>query len=296
MNSDIGVPPPDDSELFLERLDAFTDKSLADIKAFADREGVAYDQVRRHVAERHCKYLFDADVPASNASRQERVKGILLATSHALESLQTTAGLHSFLVVVDPADPSDDGFLGGTLLGREFWRSLRGGGAPGTKAFKTKAKAPAALPKETAHTLKAELYAAARTALRSASGVRNADMKWTNHDNLAVYGVRIVGWPAGVPMQNPSTLSTAQNRLLKECFARGSLRFCRLGKGADGPVVSTSTSVADAADLSWAISDDAYSSVSRALLPLGTVADKYSAFSRWGYGLHFTAYPHDCQS
>jgi hypothetical protein len=33
------------NELFLERLDAFTAKTLADIKAFSSRENIPYDQV-----------------------------------------------------------------------------------------------------------------------------------------------------------------------------------------------------------------------------------------------------------
>ena len=32
-------------DLFIERLDAFTEKSLADIKAFSLRENIPYDQV-----------------------------------------------------------------------------------------------------------------------------------------------------------------------------------------------------------------------------------------------------------
>ncbi len=37
--------PPTSNELFLERLDAFTAKTLADIKAFSARENIPYDQV-----------------------------------------------------------------------------------------------------------------------------------------------------------------------------------------------------------------------------------------------------------
>jgi hypothetical protein len=33
------------NDLFLERLDAFTEKTLADIKAFSTRENIPYDQV-----------------------------------------------------------------------------------------------------------------------------------------------------------------------------------------------------------------------------------------------------------
>jgi hypothetical protein len=37
--------PSNSNELFLERLDAFTAKTLADIKAFSTRENIPYDQV-----------------------------------------------------------------------------------------------------------------------------------------------------------------------------------------------------------------------------------------------------------
>ena len=37
--------PSTSNELFLERLDAFTAKTLADIKAFSTRENIPYDQV-----------------------------------------------------------------------------------------------------------------------------------------------------------------------------------------------------------------------------------------------------------
>lgn len=43
--------------------------------------------------------------------------------------------MESFYLAVNPHDPADDGFLGGTLLGREFWRGHRGCGAPGARAF-----------------------------------------------------------------------------------------------------------------------------------------------------------------
>ena len=36
---------------------------------------------------------------------------------------------------MDPYDPHGEGFLGGTLLGREFWRGHRGCGAAGARAF-----------------------------------------------------------------------------------------------------------------------------------------------------------------
>jgi len=54
-----------------------------------------------------------------------------------LESLAETSGVQSFLLAIDPHDTSDGGFLGGSLLGREFWRGFRGGGESGARSFKT---------------------------------------------------------------------------------------------------------------------------------------------------------------
>lgn len=46
-------------DLFLERLDAFTEKNLADIKAFSLRENISYDQVRfPHFPHALPKFMF----------------------------------------------------------------------------------------------------------------------------------------------------------------------------------------------------------------------------------------------
>lgn len=101
-----------------------------------------------------------------------------------METLATTLSVQSFVLAVDPFDPSDEGFLGGTTTGREFWRGLRGGGAPGALAFKdycrrnydpqtsTVLAPPVSAPpiskskKTPASLLKSEVYAAVRAALR----------------------------------------------------------------------------------------------------------------------------------
>jgi len=54
-----------------------------------------------------------------------------------LESLSEVLGIQSFVLAVDPQDPQDAGFLGGSLVGREFYRGLRGGGTAGASSFKT---------------------------------------------------------------------------------------------------------------------------------------------------------------
>jgi hypothetical protein len=83
-------------------------------------------------------------------------------------------------------------------------------------------------------------------------------MKWTNHGNLSVYGVRLEGWPSSIPMQNPSTLSSSQNRALRDALSNGTLKFCRINTEASTPSVSGETSYGSAgilSDLSWVISE-----------------------------------------
>lgn len=111
------------------------------------------------------------------------VHEILRTTSQNLEALEGIAGLHSFFLVVNPYDPADEGFLGGTVLGREFWRGYRNCGVAGARAFKAHcAKAledqshrsvvpqqpppSIAQKKGPASELKKEVYAAVRNALR----------------------------------------------------------------------------------------------------------------------------------
>ncbi|THH20728.1 hypothetical protein EW146_g685 [Bondarzewia mesenterica] len=269
-------------DLFLERLDAVTEKTLSDMKAFAHRESCSLDIVRRHVVQWHSKYLFASESALTQTDRRERIKSVLVSTSQTLEALHQAAGLHSFFLVVDPEDPSDNGFLGGTRLGREFWRGLRGGGESGTNAFKAKAMSvhsstglseseslsasgPSGSKKVSAHQLKADVYAAFRMALRNTSGLRTADMKWTNHGNLKTSGVRMVGWPQDIPMRNPSTLSMAQNKLLKDSLELGTLRFERLDEPCDRIAIPSSISpmlgsrngdLGDSVDLSWALAEN----------------------------------------
>jgi hypothetical protein len=190
------------------------------------------------------------------------VRDILCDTSRILESLSEVAGVQSFLLAVDPSAPSDGGFLGGSVVGREFWRGLRGGGEGGARALKAHSinhiqRQPASRstvhiskpssPPPKARSLKNELYESVRNALRyalifshvhtfkvsffpirSASGVRSAEMKWTNPERLDAYGVRLIGWPEGVPAQNPSSFKVSQNKILLEALQNGSMRFERI--------------------------------------------------------------------
>ena len=86
---------------------------------------------------------------------------------------------------MNPSDPTDEGFLGGTPLGREFWRGHRGCGASGSKAFglfcqkALQSQAHASTPRSAgqpstggakkASEVKAEVYLAVRNAVRWAS-------------------------------------------------------------------------------------------------------------------------------
>ena len=100
--------------------------------------------------------------------------------------------------------------------------------------------------------------------VRSASGQQGAEMKWTNHEKLNAYGVRIEGWPPHIPQRNPSSLSASQNQEILDCVQNGVIRFPRLVEatpvieGYQGPSMNytlpesppTVAPVAD--DFSWA--------------------------------------------
>ena len=112
------------------------------------------------------------------------VRDVLCDTSRVLESLSEVSGVQSFILAVDPSEPSDNGFLGGSVVGREFWRGMRGGGDGGARAFKAHSinhlqRQPASknivpIPKSSppppkggsARSLKNELYESVRNALR----------------------------------------------------------------------------------------------------------------------------------
>ena len=112
------------------------------------------------------------------------VRDVLCDTSRVLESLSEVAGVQSFILAVDPSETSDNGFLGGSVVGREFWRGLRGGGEGGARSFKAysinqfqhqhSSRNTVHIPKPStpppkagpAKSLKNELYESVRNALR----------------------------------------------------------------------------------------------------------------------------------
>lgn len=90
-------------------------------------------------------------------------------------------------------------------------------------------------------------------------------MKWTDHSKLeAAYGIRVVGWPPSVPLQNPSGLSVAQNRQVLEALRSGTMRFERITQlSSCHPGTSSSETTKDGSgaaadenmDISWAYQD-----------------------------------------
>lgn len=103
-------------------------------------------------------------------------------------------------------------------------------------------------------------------------------MKWTNHEKLSIYGIRIEGWPSHIPQRNPSALSTAQNKEILECVQSGAIRFPRLlavtpaNDGSIHPAINYTLSdePANAANedgFSWTYkSHDTTSNVSRGIM------------------------------
>ncbi|KAF7771625.1 hypothetical protein Agabi119p4_5936 [Agaricus bisporus var. burnettii] len=276
-----------DNDLFLERLDTFMQKVLNDIKAFAERESRPYEEMRRIVAEWHAKTLFTVD-NGIGETRDTRVRNVLVEASKVLESLSSVTGIQSFLLAVDPHDPQDAGFLGGSIIGREYYRGLRGGGIAGASSFKTflhkrlptqqeeidiretsphPTRTPAAT--RTAKKAKLELYESIRSQLRQVSGIRKAEMKWTNPERLGLFGVRMIGWPPDIPAANPSSLKLNQNQRLLELVEQGELRFEKTmmtGLETSAPPETLQGSSA-AEDFSWAYDADGHGDASLAPTP-----------------------------
>lgn len=102
-------------------------------------------------------------------------------------------------------------------------------------------------------------------------------MKWTNPERLDAYGVRLVGWPDGVPAQNPSTLKVNQNKVLLEAIQNGSMKFVKVIPDPSGSRDTPSGGDDDAnEDFSWAYDADALPALPS---PAPTMASS-SAFTR----------------
>ena len=65
---------------------------------------------------------------------------------------------------------------------------------------------------------------------RLVSGNPTAEMRWTKPLSLEeLYNVRLIGWPPGVEMRNPSNNNLKDNRLLLDLVRSGKLRFVQKG-------------------------------------------------------------------
>ena len=97
-------------------------------------------------------------------------------------------------------------------------------------------------------------------------------MKWTNPERLDAYGVRLIGWPEGVPAQNPSTFKVSQNKLLLEALQNGTMRFEKIIPTTTTPRQEEEASKADEddpqEDFSWAYDADASPPLSHAEYPI----------------------------
>ena len=80
-------------------------------------------------------------------------------------------------------------------------------------------------------------------------------MRWKNQGNLETYGVRLVGWPADIPMQNPSTLSAAQNTQILNALNEGTMQFLPVGSFGDLPSQAEFMHVPDLTGSEGAASD-----------------------------------------
>jgi hypothetical protein len=205
-----------------------------------------------------------------------------------LETLRDLSGLESFVVAVNPTTYTSESFVGGTSAGQGFWQNMRNGGDAGIRAFSTYARQQLEPPSSTADmgpeaispvksskSTKSELYELIRTSLRCAtlftvhslhpdqserniSGIRNAEMKWTQHSRLDIYGVCLVGWPEDIPTQNPSTLKAHQNKRLLDLFKSGTLKFVRTLQLPQSAQVEQDTPpppIATTDTFSWAVHD-----------------------------------------
>ena len=118
--------------------------------------------------------------------------------------------------------------------------------------------------------------------VRRVSGVRSAEMKWTNPERLDAYGVRLVGWPREIPAQNPSSLKQSQNKKLLQAMEKGSLRFEKMVKQA-GPEDHMPEGVAEEfaeleQDFSWAYDVDAEIGLSATSVVGSALADEDASF------------------
>lgn len=113
-----------------------------------------------------------------------------------------------------------------------------------------------------------------------------AEMKWTNPERLDVFGVRLIGWPKGIPQQNPSTLKSSQNRQLLAALQKGSMKFERLYDDPSEEVSDKAKSQTpgdkqnEEDDFSWAYDSEAARSSQSTPLPQESQASQSTSTSQ----------------
>ncbi|KAG7451971.1 uncharacterized protein BT62DRAFT_926169, partial [Guyanagaster necrorhizus] len=150
------------------------------------------------------------------------------------------------------------GFFGGSLLGREFWRNVRGGGDSGARAFRSHC-----MKHLVSQTSIAQGYSSSTDLEILYEKIRNA-LRTTSAGRLATYGVTLVGWPSTIPMVNPSNLKAGQSRELT-LLENGTMKlvWIYISREQDGVQPSTSSTEDDPDSFSWALQfDDTLSEMS----------------------------------
>ena len=67
---------------------------------------------------------------------------------------------------------------------------------------------------------------------RNVSGIRNAEMKWSKPENLAAYGVVLIGWPTNIGYKNPSQMSSHERSIVMRLLEENKLYFRLIGDGS----------------------------------------------------------------
>lgn len=95
---------------------------------------------------------------------------------------------------------------------------------------------------------------------RVASGVRNAEMKWTRPGKLSAYGVALLGWPSEIEYKNPSKMSFQETSTIMRLLQENTIYF-RLLQDHTGTNTSCSSAIVpsiDTNDVSWACDVDGF--------------------------------------
>lgn len=146
------------------------------------------------------------------------LKTLLMLISSTLQKIQAVFALDSMLLVVSPIDHSE-AWLGGTVVGRDFWRGLRGGGVTGSRAFKRASKT--AYDAAVARTNAGSYTAIAESLPSSPTGENTgARIEATPTPSTSSPGLHIRMYNGSPRMksvaQNSATTKTELNRLVRQ--------------------------------------------------------------------------------